>query len=289
MFGMRFFLAGGLVLLLASTGCGSGASDAPAGPAAATTEVRVDRSFWYAGFKVTLGAARLRTSPTAVVVIDATFQNLGPDEAAPSDELVLGDTADNYYEPDRADTDLPTVAGLRSRPGVMAFEVDDRFLLADAVLTVGGPQDRQAIVPLGRPDGLIALEPRPVTVAGKVSPDDRADVFMTLTGGEVRADDPSRHEQAPAGQEFVLLTFTATNTGAAGMTYVFDRDLTLILPDGTETGHAGACSRAQVHVESHSTVTPPGPACFSVPVPARGDYRFVWGETKSKGLSFSLG
>jgi len=136
---------------------------------------------------------------------------------------------------------------------------------------------------------LISLEPRPFAIRGRAYPEGRKDVFVTLTGGEVRADDAAGHAQAPAGQEYVLISFSATNRGPAGMTYVFDRDLTLVLPDGTKAGNAGSCSRAQVHVQPNATVTPDGPACFAVPAPAAGAYRFVWDNKDSAGLRFSIG
>ncbi|GIF01654.1 hypothetical protein [Paractinoplanes rishiriensis] len=287
---------------LVLTGCAAaGGEQPPAGTQSAGTQsvggvpesaapagLRVDRSYWYAGFKVTLGAARL-VEPGPVVVIEAAFQNLGDDDAAPTEELLITSGAESYDEPSSEHAELPEVPALRSRTGAIAIEVDERFRLADAVLTVGETGSRQAVVPLSRADGLISLEPRPFTVAGKVYPDGRKDVHMTLTGGEVRSDDPANHDQAPAGQEFVRLKFTATNTGPAGMTYVFDRDLTLVLPDESRAGHAGACSRAQVHVESHATVKPDGPACFAVPAPATGAYRLIWGDQERGSLRFSIG
>jgi hypothetical protein len=73
------------------------------------------------------------------------------------------------------------------------------------------------------------------------------------------------------------------------MTYVFDRDLNLVLPDGSKAGDAGSCSRAQVHVQPRATVKPEGPACFAVPAPATGAYRFVWDNKDNAGLRFSIG
>lgn len=295
-----------LVGALAVSGCGAAERDgtetvdssgpAPTATAAAAgrTEVQVDRSYWYGGFKVTLGTARLSPEATGgdaspVVAIDATFQNLSRDrDAAPTEELLLTSGSESYDELSRAHADLPEVPAQRSKTGVIAIEVDDRFDLTQAVLTVGEPRSRQAVVPLARPDGAILLEPRPIKVEGRVYPKGRKDVFITVTGGEVRADDWANLVQAPSGQEYVLISFTATNKGAAGMTYVFDRDLTLVKPDGTKAGNAGSCSRAQVHVQPNSTVKPDGQACFEVTAPAAGAYRFVWDNKESEGLRFSI-
>ena len=258
--------------------------------ASARTEIQVNRSYWYAGFKVTLGTARLLSAKSPVLTIDATFQNLSLDrEREPPGQLLVTSGADSYKEPSREQSKLPKVAARQSGTGVIAIQVDDRFDLSKAVLTVGEPRYRQAVVPLGRPDGLISLEPRPLTISGRAYPEGRKDIYITLTGGEVRADDARSLAEAPAGQEFVLISFKATNDSAAGMSYVFDRELNLVLPDGTKVGHAGSCSRAQVHIQPHSTVQPDGPACFAVPAPATGTYRFVWDNKDTEGVPLLIG
>jgi hypothetical protein len=296
-------VAAALVGALAVSGCGAAdqgdtatvaASERPATAAAGRSDVQVNRSYWYAGFKVTLGTARLSSANSGgdgapVVTIDATFQNLSPDrDAAPPGDLLLTSGADSYDEVSEEHADLPEVPAQRSGKGVIAIEVDDRFDLAAAVLTVGEPRSRQAVMPLARPDGSISLEPRPITIQGRVYPEGRKDVFITLTGGEVRADDSAHLAQAPAGQEYVLISFTATNTGPAGMTYVFDRDLNLVLPDGSKAATADSCTRAQVHIQPNSTVKPERPACFAVPAPATGAYRFIWDNKDSEGLRFAI-
>lgn len=299
-----------LTAALAASGCGDAsggredaapggaeattAGERPAAGDAAPTEVRVDRSYWYAGFKVTLGVARLIApsgsgGATPVVAIEATFQNLNPaDDAEPTAYALLTSGADSYDEMSKPHAELPEVPAQRSKTGVIAIEVDDRFRLADAVLTIGEPKTRQAVVPLATSDGLISLEPRPIKIEGRVHPGERNDVFMTMTGGEVRADSPSQHAQAAAGEEYVMLSFTATNTGPAGMSYVFDRDLNLVLPDGTKVATADSCSHAQVHIAPHSTVRPEGPACFAVPTPSTGGYQLVWDNADKRGLRFSI-
>ncbi|MEU7820576.1 hypothetical protein [Catellatospora sp. NPDC049133] len=70
---------------------------------------------------------------------------------------------------------------------------------------------------------------------------------MTVSAAEVRADEPLLHGQAPTGQEFLRLTFSATNDTAAGFAWVFDRDLHLRLPDGTVVATADNCGRAQIY------------------------------------------
>ena len=99
--GIAAVLAGALAV----SGCGAaeqggtGKGDANERPATAAagqadsaagqSEIQVNRSYWYAGFKVTLGTARLSSAKSGsdkapVVTIDATFQNLSPDQRPPS-------------------------------------------------------------------------------------------------------------------------------------------------------------------------------------------------------------
>jgi hypothetical protein len=271
---------------------GAAAGDgASGGGRVAATEQQVDRSFWHSGFKITLGLARLLPPPSGsdgaapVVTIEATFQNLSREhDARPPDYLLLTSGGHAYNEPSTDHEKRPEVPAQRSQTGMIAIEVDDRFALADAVLTVGEPTERQAVVPLGRAEGLVSLEPRTLAVGGRVTGEGgrKSTFFMTVKGGEVRADDPLLHVQAPTGKEFLMLSFTATNNSAAGMAYVFDRNLTLRLPDGTRVGHAG-CSRAQVHAQEYSTVSG-GMVCFEIPTPATGEYTLVMDNVESGGL-----
>jgi hypothetical protein len=274
-----------------SRGTGSGgASDAARG--APATEVRVDRSFWHRGFKVTLGTARVmgaKADEPRVVTIEATFQNLSTDDEEtpiPYALLTVGDRT--YTTAAREHQKLPVVLAQRNQSGMIAFEVDERFVLAEAVLVVGEPKVRQALVPLGRAEGLVSLEPRAVTVSGRVTHDDEDYFFMTVAGGEVRADDPASHYEAPTGKEYLRLSFSATNNSRAGMAYVFDRDLTLKLPDGTAVGHDLNCSHAQIHAQPHSTESG-GMVCFLVPTPAAGTYTLMWSNYEKGALRVSVG
>jgi len=280
---------------LALTGCAPGAGGAdptppPAAadsPAAAVTEIQIDKSFWYAGFKVTLGTARVVPSSVgdgSAVTIEAVFQNLStehPEEPTEEALLTVGDRT--YAEPDRPLSELPEVPAQRSQPGTYAFDVDEHFVLPEAVLVVGKPSDRQATVPFTGTDGHVALEPSPVPVTGKVLRAKAGNVFMTVSAVEVRADEPYLHGQAPSGEEFLRLEFSATNNPAAGFAWVFDRDLHLKLPDGTTVGTADNCSRAQIYPPPHASVDG-GLACFLVPAPATGTYLLSWDRYEKGAL-----
>lgn len=290
--------AASAAIVLALTGCvpgtggpaadataSAGASDGP--EPAAPTELQINRSYWYAGFKVTLGAARIVPSSSdggRAVTIEGVFQNLSPEHPdTPTSDALLAVGDRTYAEVDDPLLRLPEVPAQRSQPGVYAFAVDEHFVLADAVLVVGRPADRQAMIPFAGPDGLVALEPRPVSVTGKVLRERSGSVFMTVSAVEVRSDEPLLHSEAPSGQEFLRLAFSATNDTAAGFAWVFDRDLNLRLPDGTSIGTADNCSRAQIYPGPHATATG-GLACFLVPAPAAGVYLLSWNRYEKGAL-----
>lgn len=285
-------------IVLTLTGCVPGSGDVgpdPSRPAAASgspaaaapTEIQIGKSYWYTGFKVTLGAARIVASSFGdgkAVTIEGVFQNLSPEHPRkPTSDVLLTVGDRTYAELDNPLSQLPEVPAQRSQPGRYAFAVDEHFVLADAVLVVGNPTARQANVPFTGPDGLVALEPKPLAVTGKVLREKTGSVFMTVSAAEVRADEPLLHGEAPTGQEFLRLTFSATNNTSAGFAWVFDRDLHLRLPDGTVIATADNCSRAQIYPAPHATVTG-GLACFLVPAPANGEYLLSWNRYEKGAL-----
>jgi hypothetical protein len=284
-----WLLGASTVIALALAGCvpeadGDGAGpEPPAGATespepAAVTEIEINKSYWYAGFKVTLNTARVVDSSFGgkAVTVEGVFQNLSSEYAkAPTEEALLTVGDHTYAELDHPLLDLPEVPAQRSQHGTYAFGVDEHFVLPEAVFIVGKPSNRQATVPFSGPDGLVALEPKPVPVTGKVLRTKAGSVFMAVSAVEVRSDEPYLHGQAPTGQEFLRLTFSATNNTDAGFAWVFDRDLHLKLPDGTSIGTDNNCSRAQIYPPPHATATG-GLACFLVPAPATGTYLLSW-------------
>jgi hypothetical protein len=253
----------------------------------AQTEVQINKSYWYAGFKVTLGTARIVPASSGggqAVTIEGVFQNLSTEYSrTPTQDALLTLGSRTYSDLDTSLRDLREVPAQRSQPGVYAFAVDEHFVLRDAVFVVGKPANRQATIPFIGTDGLVALEPQPVPVTGKVTREKTGGVFMTVSAVEVRADEPYLHGEAPAGQEFLRLTFSATNNTSAGFAWVFDRDLHLKAPDGTSIATADNCSRAQIYPAPHASVTG-GLACFLVPAPASGVYVLTWDRFEKGAL-----
>jgi hypothetical protein len=281
-------LAGTLVLF----GCGSGGGAGENGGGSAT-EVQVEKSFWHRGFKVTLGGAKVMSGESAdgtpsdalpAVTIEATFQNLGNDALEFPSEMVLSSAGEHYTEA-AAQQELPKVPGQASERGTIAFVVGAGFQLGEAVLTVGASDERQAVVPLSRSEGLISLEPRSFAVSGRAH--SGPNFYSTVQQGEVRADNPRWHTQAEADHEYVWLHFTVTNDSGGMLAVLYGLSNRLKLPDGSSVSVDVTCGRPQLHPGPHSTADG-GLACFHVPSPVGGEYLYAISDDDAEGLEFTI-
>lgn len=293
-----------LVLMVAAAlvGCG-----APGQGSESVTEVRVDKSFWHNGFRVTLGTAKIveqadtaSASPPQqrVVTIDVTLANLGTRlwsfrACGPTNlrsecgwsALVLSSGGRHYTEP-APQQDLPKIPGKASQSGMIAFVVDESFRLDDAVLTVGTPDVRQAVVPLTGDQGLVSLEPRSLDITGEVAVFDHV---FTVDGGELRADSPQGYFEATAGHEYLRLHYAVTNTGPSvtGGTLKLDTYHYLMTPNDDTLSPAGSCGGSIEYPQPGVTV-PDLMICFEVPVPAAGEYLFFVKDGQADGISFTI-
>jgi hypothetical protein len=223
------------------TEAGATATPSEGGVAATATvppavTVDVNKSFWHAGWKVTLGEATFAATiddwgiRTTGVSIEATFENLGDDIAAFNSQLVLVAGGQNYTEP-TSDQEIPEVPGKLSQTGKITFAVDPDFDFDDAVLIIGRPDNNQARVPLGPRGGeLVSLEPQPLSVSGQVT---ASDITVNVTGGEIRADTLDPRDEVREGHLALYLYYSATKTGSYASGSLSDGNFTLKLPDGT--------------------------------------------------------
>jgi len=188
----------------------------------------VNKSVWFAGFKITMGAATLHqvASGSRRVDIDATFANEGSDQVsigAPL-ELVSGG---QHYQIDAATAQLPQVPGKSTATGLLSFDVGQDFSLDDAVVTFGRPAHQQATVPLGSAGRLVTLQPVPLKVGGSVA----SGVFkLDLTGGEIRSDSLRNYVEADTGKRFLSVAFNLSSTKSENFS---GANLALQWPDGT--------------------------------------------------------
>jgi hypothetical protein len=214
------------------------AQPASGGPEAtdAVTTVEVGQEAWFAGFHLTFGTAtaELRPDQGGTVTIATTFENTGEDGARLDATLDLTSAG----EPATADDfgmDIPSVPGLQTAKGTLAFRVADSFTFDDAVLTLGLASNQQAVVPLTATAGeAVTLEPVPVTLAGSGN---AGDLKLDLTDAEVRADSPWKHGQQDDGSLILTVGYAATFTsGFAGGFAFTGENVALKLPDGTTVG-----------------------------------------------------
>ncbi len=199
----------------------------------------VSKVFWFAGFKVTVKGAALRngrpqygSTAAPVVAITANFENVGTDRDRFDADTVLQSAGRNHFNTGEGQ-DLPEVPGGANQDGTIVIVVDPTFRFDDAVLVVGKVDTNQAKIPLGKAGGLVALEPRSVPVAGRLS---TVSLNIDLRGGELRADDPDRHRQVPAGRLALKVNYTSALSGCQFVSY----KLGLVLPDGTTADNIGS-------------------------------------------------
>ncbi len=285
-----------------ASACGAPGASAP------LTAAQVDKSIWHSGWKVTFGTARIvrgEASPVStgpgstVVTIDVTLINLGTRQwsfraCGPTDlrdgcadtDLVLS-SGGRHYSDAAPQQDLPKVPGKSSQHGTIAFVVDDNFRLDDAILTVGDPEFRQAVVPLTGAEGLVALEPRVVPVTGTVKVDDFA---FAVRGAEVRADSPERYWEAKAGREFMRLSYSVTNTGpcvVCGGQLRLEANHLLRTPDGSTLSPSDRCGGAAY--PQPGNILRDQLLCYEVPTPTNGSYTFFYKNRPTEGITFEIG
>jgi hypothetical protein len=277
------------VLLFAACGGGGGDDDeAPTAtveeaepteaPDAGETTTQIDESFWHAGWKVTLGEARLAEGDfgTRTVSIDAVFENLSSSTSTFNSQLALTSGGESYAS-SALEQELPEVPGGLSGNGVIAVEVDETFSFDDATLIIGNPENNQAVVPLGPGgDDLVSLEPREIAVTGTAT---AGAVTVAVERAELRADLPDWSDEVEAGSLALTIYFSATPSSGIqiGQGVLQSENVALKLPDGTAVavrsdGRSGVNELLQGR---EGTTIRDLQVRFIVPAPAEGDYAFV--------------
>jgi hypothetical protein len=253
-------------------------SEADQTPSLQETSVDVDQTFWHAGWKVTLGEARL--VPTnfggASVEIDAEFENLG-EEAATFDSQLLLTAGGENYDDETLDQEIPRVPGGATATGLITFRADDAFAFDDATLTVGNTRNNQAIVPIGADgDDLVDLAPQEIAVTGTAV---AGAVTVNVTGVEVRYDLPERHSVFEEGKVGMIVRFSVTvGSGIPIGEGVFvSENVALMLPDGTRIAvrDDGVSGVNEILQGKEGTTIPDLSVRFEIDEPAEGSYAFI--------------
>jgi hypothetical protein len=224
-----------------STGGGSsqgGSASTETGGAGVAATATLNKEFWYGGFHVTLGQVQYTPAPKPTpgvyltqgkVVIQARFENLGPDTSNYNATTSLAVGTNQYTDVDGQDQKVPNVPGKAVGTGALAFFVDNKFDLAKSVMTVGSAQYNQAIIPFGTSGSLISLAPIKVPVTGSlVMP---GLYKLDITGGDLAYDNSANHSEENAGEQLLVVHFS--RTALVDTCCISASQFSLKLPDGT--------------------------------------------------------
>ena len=177
-----------------------------------------------------------------------------------------------------ADEELPNVPAGTMNGGQLAVEVGDAFSLDDATLTIGNPDNNQAIVPIGpaSPDALVSLEPLQIAVDGSAA---AGPVAFTVTGVEVRADLPDWSQEVEEGHLALIVFFEVTVAVGIpiGEGVLQSQHVLLTLPDGTSVAvRSDGRSGVNELLQGKEGTTIGGLSVrFIVDEPAAGEYAFI--------------
>ena len=296
---MKSWLSGSLLVagllsaaVVFGAACGGGGDDAieatatvepvatEAEPTLALADsITIGDDIWHAGWKVTLGEARLGQDErgSRTVTIDAIFENLSNQTSTFNSRIVLT-SGGNSFGDTTIEQDLPNVPAGLTNDGLFAIQVDNTFSLDDATLTVGNPDNNQAIVPIGpeSPDEFMSLEPLQIAATGSAA---AGPLSFTITGAELRADLPDWRQEVEEGQLAMIVFFEVTvSEGIPIGEGVFQsQNVALRLPDGTAVavrsdGRSGVNELLQ---GKEGTTIKDLSVRFIVDEPAAGQYAFI--------------
>jgi hypothetical protein len=237
----------------------------PARTAASTSAI--NKVVWFAGFKLAVKAATLKTDPdagTGAVDLAVTFNNQGSDPVRFDGQINLhwGGNTDKF---DIAT--LPTVAPGASSDATLTFSVDDRFTFDGSLVTIGAPDHHQAVIPLGATGPFIDLAPVRIGVTGPVS---AGSLKANVTSGELRADVERSHLELDRTQEALFVSLDINWSGNSN--YALSRNnFALLLPTGSQV----TADEAPIDVLNPGATRTNETVRFTVPEPTSGFYAFL--------------
>jgi hypothetical protein len=257
-------------------------ADAAADAGEPLQTAQIDKTFWYGGFKVTLGKATY--GPLKQVSIAAKFDNESTESETFEAELVVQTPANNFIADSGNQDDVPKVPGKSSGTGTLVIPINRTpFSFAGSNLIVGTAARAQAKVPIEGGGTLVDLAPKPAAIAGSVT-------AMTLTlavkSADLRYDVLKTHEQLKVGKLSLNLTFSISFTNDMQDEYPFSgNNLTLRLPDGTVVGSEDV---EIMQLKTRTTVQDQF-VRFTVNNPPTGKYGLILTDDKvSQELAFTL-
>jgi hypothetical protein len=218
---------------------GQAANTANAKPGAAQQSVAVNKSVWYAQFKITVNKVTYDSKATSdQLSSEVIVENLGPNNASPYIPTVFSVGGQQYTGSFRESTQVS--AGQKSNYNI-DFSVYDplKASIATGEFIFGDGDREQPKIPLGG-GAVVAYEPSNLVKDKKVT---AHDVTATFTTCDLRGAFFDYNGQAKKGYRVVMCKVDIQYTGKSSK-YVGEEHFRLGQPDGTEIGPLTAPNEA---------------------------------------------
>ncbi len=242
---------------------GNGGNQGNAGGAKQHAEV--NKSAWYAGFKMTFGAVDYDAAEQQLTA-EVLVENQGSQNKSPDVGMTFS-LNDKHYDGNPSDS-INVDTGQKTKV-VYEFRTDENFTgnINDGLFTVGDGKKAQATVPVGGKGDLVAYEPKNLVKDAAVTDHDLNIWFTTC---DLRGGFFDFHGQADKGYLAITCSVDMQYTGGSGAGhYVGADNFALGLPDGTEVGPTVAPNEALYSAER----VPDTQLGFQVKAPATGSYK----------------
>jgi hypothetical protein len=255
-------------------------------PAPSGAAFTLDSQVWWSGYAITVtGGAYNPLKHT--LAINATFQNTSTQQTDLSQvsngvKIVWS----GQFLPGYLNAGAVPVGATAS--GVIQLQPPAGFVVADAVLTFGQPDEHQAVVPLnGGPAS--SDQPSPLTVSGAV----KMGKYVTFTVTKAMlvpaacSGYPDRIRYGSLKKNLISIVLWGVATNTDPLNYAQIDQGYVAVPDGTT-----AVSNPAVGLElaPKATLRDQG-MCFAVPAPGSGSYTLTMHESRSKAngtLTFAV-
>jgi hypothetical protein len=223
----------------------------------------VNKSAWYANFKLTFGAIDYDPSEQTLTA-EILMENEGSENKSPGVDMTFS-VNDQHYDGGPKDS-INIDAGQKSNV-IYEFRMNDfSGNLNDGLFTIGDSKKAQATVPVTDKGELVAYEPKNLVKDKAVT--DR-DLNIWFTTCDLRGGFFDYHAQADKGYLAITCSVDMQYTGgSAGGHYVGADNFALGLPDGTEVGPTVAPNEA-LYTAARVPDTQLG---FQIKAPAKGTY-----------------
>jgi hypothetical protein len=249
-----------------NTGNGSGSTtgNKDAQGAGKKQHAVVNKSAWYANFKLTFGAIDYDPAEE-IMTAEILVENQGSENKAPGVDMTFS-VGDKHYDGGPKDS-INVDAGQKSNV-VFEFRMNDFSAnINDGLFTIGDSKTAQATVPVTDKGDLVAYEPKNL-VKDKMVTDRDLNIWFTTC--DLRGGFFNYKGQADKGYLAITCSVDMQYTGgSAGGHYVGADNFALGLPDGTEVGPTVAPNEALYSAER----VPNTQLGFQVKAPVKGTYK----------------